>query len=255
MEIRCPSCHTLIQKENINEEEGWGFCDTCKDSFLLSDVPDNNELEKQESKLDEAQSLKDILHDSPKGVYIYEESDRITIGVKLRAIPISGIIGLFIAFIILVFTVGFIFGGFLPVIKSIADAGQNIWANPAIYFFIVFTVPVVFVFGGWIITIIMVIMGKMEVVLGKDSWVFTGIDKIGIKKTFDWKHVQRVYKRTWTTSRSRDRRRGIGIYNTHYEIVIQGKTKVNFGKILNDTYKKQFEYILLALQYYHKHRN
>ena len=253
MEIRCPSCHTVIQKENINEEEGWGFCNTCKDSFLLSDVPDNDELEKQEVKLDEAQSLKDIAHDSPKGVYIHEESGRITIGVKLCSIPVGGIIVLFIAFIIIVFTGGFIFGGFLPVIKSIADSGQNIWANPAIYFFIVFASPIVFVFGGWIITIIMVIMGKMEIVLGKDSWVFTGIGKIGIKKIFDWKHVQRTYKRTWTTQHSSDRSRRI--YNTHYEIIIQGKTKVNFGKILNGTYKKQFEYILLALQYYHKHRN
>jgi len=254
MEIRCPSCHTIIQKENIHEEDGYGLCDICKDFFLLSDVPDNNKLKEQEIKLAKAQSLKDVVKDSPKGVYINEESDRITIGINFNAKIISGIIFLLIGFVIVGFTGYFIFGGFLPVIKDIADSGQNIWANPAIYFFIVFAVPTVIVFGAWIVTVIMVIMGKMEIVLGKESWVFIGVGNIGMKKTFDWKSAKKVYKRTWETTRGRGSK---STTRTNYEIVIEGKdkSKVKFGKALNGAYQKQFEYILLALQYYHKHRN
>ena len=257
MEIRCPSCHTIIQKENINEEDGYGLCDICENSFLLSDVPDNNKLKEQETQLDEAQSFKDVLKDSPRGVYINEESGRITIGVNFSAITIKGIIVLLVGIIVIGFMGYFIFGGFLPIIKNIADSGGNIWANPATYFFIVFAIPVFIAFSAWLLSVIM-IMGKMEIVLGKESWVFTGIGKVGIKKTFDWKSAKRVYKRTWTISRSPSRNNNNrGATNTYYEIVIEGKgkNKVNFGKILNDTFKKQFEYILLALQYYHKHRN
>jgi len=91
----------------------------------------------------------------------------------------------------------------------------------------------------------------MEVVIGKDSWVFTGIKNTGIKNTFDWKSVRRVYKRTWEPTITSGGRRKTTI---RYEIIIEGKNKVNFGRILNGTYRKQFEYILLALQYYHKRR-
>jgi len=144
---------------------------------------------------------------------------------------------------------------FIPTIRDIAVSDRNILAHPVLYIFILITIPFVFVFGVWLISVLMAIFGKVEVVIGKDSWIFMGIKNMGIKKTFDWKSVRRVYKRTWETTHTS----GVGSggrrqTNIHYEIIIEGKKKVNFGKILNDTYKKQFEYILLALQYYHMHR-
>jgi hypothetical protein len=248
MEIRCPSCHTLIQKENIHEEEGYAVCDTCEHYFLLSDAPDTNELKKQEAKLEETRSFDEIVKNPPKGVYIQDKAGTITIGTKLRSI--TAYVTLSIVIIVTGFTGYYILGAFIPAIRDAGSDG-NIWAYPFLYIFILIAMPLVFVYCLWLISVLMVLFGKIEVVIGKDSWVFTGIKNTGIKNTFDWKSVRRVYKRTWEPTITSGGRRKTTI---RYEIIIEGKNKVNFGRILNGTYRKQFEYILLALQYYHKRR-
>jgi len=109
----------------------------------------------------------------------------------------------------------------------------------------------VIVLGAWIASIILAIGGKVEVVISSDSYVFTGIGKIGIKKKFIWSSVKKIYKRTWEKT-TRDRRSGRAS-TTHYkEIIIQTSTdKIGVGRVLDGLYNDRFEFLLTVLRYHH----
>ena len=64
MEIKCPSCQQSITKKDINEEEGYGLCETCQNHFLLSDISDEND-EKQSNKK-QKKSPEELVNDPPK---------------------------------------------------------------------------------------------------------------------------------------------------------------------------------------------
>ena len=246
--IICPDCDNPVKESDINTEDGYAFCDICKNSFPLSDVPDN-----QTGQSQKPQSVEDIFKNPPKEVYTNKYEDKIIIGTSTRSV--SGIVLLFIvAGGILWFMGSIIFGmlsWFIPHIKNSDGVLTYPPAYLLMFIFVLTSAGTLFLFGGFLISLLMAINGKVEVVLGKESYTFTGIGNIGITKKFDWQSVKKIYKRTWKTTGRRDSS-GRRTLRTHYEIIIEGESKVNFGRILQGLYDKQFNYILAALKYYHE---
>jgi hypothetical protein len=93
----------------------------------------------------------------------------------------------------------------------------------------------------------MAIAGKVEIVIGDDSYVFIGLGKIGIKRRFDWNSTIHIYE---------DKNNGNGFFqNNRYSssIFIEGKTRIKFGSGLKEDRKY---FLLTALKYfYSKNRN
>ncbi|MDR2517204.1 MAG: hypothetical protein LBC88_07480, partial [Spirochaetaceae bacterium] len=74
MKIICPNCNHLIEKENINVENDYGFCTICQNAFNISSLLNNNSIKGEISLYEE------IINNPPKGTWKYEDFDKITIG-------------------------------------------------------------------------------------------------------------------------------------------------------------------------------
>lgn len=195
-------------------------------------------------------SFEEIKENPPKGAYIYEDFDTITIGTSTGSL-VAAVLLLIIPGAILGFMCMFSYALLSVFIQQVHNAA-DIFSSPLTFLLALF---VLLTCGGSLllfililISLIMTISGKVEVVLGKDSYVFTGIGKIGIKKSFDRLSVKNVYKRRWITTRLDSSRRKTKRVN--YEIIIEENKKINFGKILQGLYEEQFHFILAALEYY-----
>ena len=256
MNIICPNCNNpVVDKEAINKEQGYALCDNCEISFLLSDVPDVDASGKQEP-----QSIEDNIKNPPKGAYINEYTEKTIIGTSLRSIPTNSNLIVFPVIVgVIVFMSMFSYAAITNWIIPIFTTG-GAFAYPPTYFYIILSllicISTMFLIGGFILTILMIIGGKVVVVLeGKNSYVFTGIGEKGIKKKFDWNSTKKVYKRVWTKTKNANSSRSNT--RTYYEIIIEekGKNKINFGGILQGLYDTYFHYILAALKYYHEKNN
>ncbi|MCL2284539.1 MAG: hypothetical protein FWC26_14590 [Fibromonadales bacterium] len=184
----------------------------------------------------------EIFKNPPKGVYINKLLGNITIGTNLRH-PSSIVLPIIVFGFILSFMGSMAYN---LLILLLAEPPEFLEIVPIL----LFAIPTLFLFGCLLICVLLFIGGRVEVVIkedGEGSFVFTGIGNIGKKKYFDWNKVKNIFKRTWKTKHKNG-------WRTHYEIIIEGDGKVNFGNILQGAYDKQFNYILAALKYYHEQK-
>ncbi|MDR0322487.1 MAG: hypothetical protein LBI28_13385 [Treponema sp.] len=226
MKIICPTCSHEIEKENINAEKDYVFCNMCQNAFKISDLLDTAGHNENETILAEK-----IIKNPPKGAWKYKDFNKLIIGATTRSLT-----ALFLVPFMIVWSGGSIGGIY---IMQMITGEFNLFLSLC---GIPFLIGSIFLLA----TTLMTVVGKVEIVIGDDSYVFTGVGKIGIKKRFDWKSVVRIYE---------DKNTVTGFFsNNRYSssIYLEGKTRIRFGNGLKEEHKY---FLLTALRYYHNIRN
>ena len=226
MKIICPACRRLVEKENINAEKDYAFCPVCQEAFMISALLQGDNGDQNETELFEK-----IMREPPRGTWKHEDFDKKTIGATMRS-PFA----FFLVPFMMVWSGGSLGGIYLTQLIS----GK--------FNLVISLIGLPFLLGSiifWSMTV-MTIAGKVEVIIGKDSYVFTGVGKLGIKKRFDWDSAVRIYE---------DKILPNGFFhNARYasSIFIEGKTRIKFGAGLREDRKY---FLLTALKYLHHKKN
>ena len=221
----CPVCNNKIEDENIIPEKDYAFCTVCQKDFSFTDffvVPDT---EKQET-------TEVFRNYQPPRTWIYEKPNEIIIGAVARNIVIGFIFFIFVI-ICVTFAIGIVFynaDGF--------KVSNIFWAIILLFF----SSPLV-VFG------LIFLIDKVEFVIGKESYIYEQQGIWGGKTEFDWSSVVKIYEKTIKVSKKRE---------TFIIIKLAEKTvKKSNGKLTNEISfgtaltKKQRQFLLNTLQYYH----
>jgi len=183
--------------------------------------PNSDDLNENEN-FDEIRLAREIMNNPPKGAWKREELGKIIIGSTTRSA-----IAFFLVPFMTVWSGGAIGGIY---VSQIINGEFNLFLS-------LFGIP--FLAGSiifWSVAL-MAIGGKVEVVIGKESYVFTGLGKIGIKRKFDWNSIVRIYE-----ERSRGR------HGHSSSIYMEGKTRVEFGNGLSEERKY---FLITTLKYLH----
>jgi len=226
----CPVCNHEIEDENMIPEEDYAFCTVCQKEFNFTDffiVPDTD-AEKQET-------TRFTGHYQPRKTWIHEKRDGVIIGAVARSIVkglllfIPAIICFFFAIFIVFFnsegfSIGYVFAGIF-----------------VLFFFLLFAV-----FGS------IFLLDKVEIGIGigKESYIYRKQGVLGAtKEMFEWNSVVKIYAKTIKVSKKPE---------TFITIKLAEKTVKNYhGKLTNEINfggaltKKQRQFLLNALQYYH----
>ena len=219
MNIKCPKCHKVIESNNINVEKDYAFCDACNEVFSVS-----KELS-DDFGLNPPHLMSKVMNNPPKGTWKHEDMNNVIIGASTRS-PIA----FFMVPFMIVWT-----GGSVGVLY-----GQQVISGEFDPFLSLFGVP--FIIGSvifWSLAL-MAIAGKVEVVIGADSYVFTGLGKIGKKKKFNWNSIIRIYENVPDSQ--------FNINNYGRAIFLEGETRIKFGSGLNE---KRRYYLVTVLKYMH----
>jgi hypothetical protein len=205
----------LIEKENINVEKDIAYCINCNNAFSISKLFNKN--------IDNGCSnyIESVINNPPKGTWKIENNDNIIIGASTKSI---------FAFFIVPFVtiwIGILLTGFV----------YNMIVKDFSIFLIIILIPffaVGIIFG---FLALKTVAGKIEICIGKNSYVFNGIGQIGFKQKFDWSSVVNIYEDGPNSSFGR---------NYYKFIYIEGKNRIKFGGELKEDRKY---YILNILKY------
>ena len=253
MKAMCPGCDNIIEKSNINLKTCNVYCEKCNSTHTMSEAFDHYALKKKELM---RKKLDNILENPPKRTYINEGPEKIVIGTSTRSL--LNLFILLIAFLLSGAVFSFSYGHLFTFVNYIRNTGDFL-TNPQTYLSLLFVLLCVPPIIGSVLILICIpiaINGKVEIVIGKESYIFTGIGKIGLKKKFDWDSVKRIYMHTFKVSTERMQPSGPKPKDTYHQIIIEckGNEKVKFGKYLRGGYFYELHYLLAALQYYHKQK-
>ena len=175
MKVTCPTCKHPIEQKNINVEKDVAFCSACSGAFAISAIVAKTQ-EGKEKKLAE-----EITNNPPPGAWKYKNFGNVVIGTTTR----SAMVFLFLPFA-LIFS-GVSLGGIY---------GQQITSGKFNAILSLFGIPFLIASVVLWIMVLCYLFGKVEITIGKESSVFTGIGKLGIRKKFDWNSVVRIYEST-----------------------------------------------------------
>ena len=164
--------------------------------------------------------MNSIAENKPKGTWKYKKNNSIVIGTSTRS-P-AAFFSMFFCIVMLSWIPKKNYG--LELLKQIL-IGEIDTA--------ILTYGIIYLFAFIIVLSVALrtIAGKIEVVIGANSYVFTGIGKIGIKNNINWDLVKNIYE----TKR-----------NQNQVIIIEEKKQLIFGSELND--ERRF-YLVTTLQY------
>ncbi|MDR3303301.1 MAG: hypothetical protein LBS86_02710 [Treponema sp.] len=172
----------------------------------------------------------------PRGTWIYETPDEIVIGAT-ECEP-TGVVLVLPAIVLIAASVGGMFWDGFTVSGLLVGM-----------LFLLLSCSL----GVFALTML---FGKVEVVIGKESYVFNSVFKIGKKEIFDWNTVITIYEQTITSPKSHPEScilikvAGPSIINVNNGTLTD---EVHFGGNLTDERRR---FLLNALQYYHhNHRN
>lgn len=208
MPIQCPSCREVVPASQINVSADLAVCAACNESFRASSVLD-------------ATASAAALAQPPPGTWLLDEPDRVVIGASTRS-PIA----FFLVPFMLVWSggsLGGIYGSQLA--KGEFSLLQSLFGIPFLLGSVLF----------WAVAL-MAIAGKVEVSLGPESSVFTGIGAFGWRRRFAWSGVRTI--RDEATYRSRGGRT--------LQIVLEGAQRISFGRGVSD---QRLYYVLNALKW------
>ena len=179
--------------------------------------------------------MKDKMENPPKGTWKYENYDNIIAGASTRS-PIA----LFLAPFMAVWSGGSIGGIYITqIISDKFNLMLSLFGLP----FLIGTVILLFI-------TLMTIAGKVEVVIGMDSYVFTGLGIVGRKKRFDWNSIVRIYESEPSHRTTETDHEDRGTVNRR-AIFMEGDTRIKFGSGLNE---ERRYYLVTELQYLHKNK-
>lgn len=198
MKIRCPKCKRVAPPDQVNMAMDLAFCTQCNDSFKISETVDQHIVNA------------DILREAPMGAWFKKEMGEIVVGASTRS-PMA-----FFLVPFMFFWTGSALGGIYA--SQITEGQFELGIS-------LFSIP--FIFGSIVLCTgtLMTIFGKVEVSIGKDSSVFTGIGSVGWTRHFDWSAVQTI----------RETGAHVGYPGSHDgAIALDGITRLKFGTGLNE---------------------
>lgn len=198
MKIQCPNCRNAVPPGQVNMANDLAFCPQCGDGFKISETIDLDTVNE------------DILLNPPAGAWYRKEFDSIVVGASTRS-PVA----FFLVPFMCVWSGGSL-GGIYG--SQIANGEFNLTAS---LFGIPFLLGTI-LFGS---IALMAVCGKVEVHIGRNSAVFTGIGRFGWTRRFDWSAVQSIREED-----SQVRYPG-GQPNA---IVLEGRERLKFGTMLNE---------------------
>ncbi len=204
MKILCPGCFERIPEDDLNIGKDLAYCRKCDEAFSVS------ELLRTTSKQDD-----DELLTPPKGAWFQETVYGFTVGATTRS-PVA----FFMVPFMLVWS-----GGSLGGIYGTQIASGEF--NPLLS---LFGIP--FLLGSilfWSLTLLY-IWGKVEVVVGSESYVFVGVGTIGWKRRFDWDEIESIRESSASGFSS----------NRYSAIYLEGQTRIKFGQYLSNESRKFF---------------
>jgi hypothetical protein len=221
MNVSCPQCGRVIEAANINVEKDFALCAACNNIFSLSEF-----LSGASGKRHASETVPGILKEPPRGVWKREYFDTTVIGATTRS-PIA----FFLVPFALVWSggsVGILYG--TQLVSGKFNLAFSLFGLP-------FLIGSLLLFSG----ALMALAGKIEVWIGRESFVFHGVGRLGIKKRFDWSSVTSIYEGmpsfgVFETSRGR-------------AIFIEGATRIKFGGGLTEERKY---YMVTALKCLHE---
>lgn len=197
--MKCPKCNATLKADRINVQTDIGQCVECNSLFKISE------------NFDHALDNNFDLNKQPKRTWVTSDYDTTVIGASTRS-PIA----FFLVPFMLVWSggsLGGIYGS--QYLSGEFDLVLSLFGIP-------FILGTVFFWG---ITLL-AIWGKVEVTMNNQGGtVFTGIGKLGIKKTFVWSDVATLKEKLES-----NRYRGSQVS----QLVFEGKKRVTFGSGLNE---------------------
>ena len=221
MEIICSNCNHLIEKENINVEKDYFFCNVCQNVLKISDLVNNDEI-----KLSN-----ELINNPPKGTWKHEDYNEKLIGSTTRS-PV--------AFVFVPFMTVWTGGSVGGIIHNMVIEGEfSLFLSLVCLPFLIVSIII------WKF-LLMTIAGKVEIFMGKEnSYIFRGIGKIGIKKRFDWTLVRNIY----------EEKKELNPFfpNNRYDFTIYMDEKTKMKVIMGLRHDRR-NYILSVLNYYKNKR-
>lgn len=228
MKMKCPVCDAAIPKKEI-DSAGYAFCTKCRRSFVFDGADIQNQAAAEPLGNQITEIPEEITKYPPRGTWLKQNAGRIVIGASTRSLTGAIFLVFFAAFwngLLIFMTVGTVGNVF-------AGSGISGWM---LLFLLPFWLAGIFVASQALMTL----FGKIEVVVGRDSYVFTGIGSLGAKKRFDWNAAESIYARTFTSQDSE------GGTTRRIYLFIDGGGQVKFGGQLSG--EKQ-SYIVEILKY------
>lgn len=198
MKIQCPDCKSSVPSDQVNMGTDLAFCEPCDNAFRISETIDLDSVSK------------DSLMEPPKGAWFIDEVDRVVVGASTRSA---------VAFFLVPFmcvwsggSLGGIYGS--QIVKGEFDLTMSLFGIPFVLGSLIF----------WALAL-MAIWGKVEVTIGNDSTIFTGIGSIGWTRRFDWSSVRTIREDTTRVQYPGSQQAAI---------VMEGKGRIKFGSALNE---------------------
>jgi hypothetical protein len=209
MQIQCPKCKQIAPPNQVNVATDIAFCPQCNEGFRISAAIDRDSVNEE------------ILQRPPRGAWFRQEVDKIVVGATTRS-PVA----FFLVPFMCVWSGGSL-GGIYG--SQIAKGEFNLTAS-------LFGIP--FILGSilfWTFAL-MAICGKVEVSIGRISYVFVGVGRIGWTRSFDWSTVQSI----------REDRINMNYPGGHQSVIVmEGKERLKFGSGLNE---KRIFFVLSVLK-------
>lgn len=195
MKIQCPKCKQIVPPDQVNMATDLAFCPLCNDGFKISEM------------IDQEPVSADVLRDPPKGAWLRKEMDRVVVGASTRS-PI--------AFFLIPFmcvwsggSLGGIYGS--QIAKGKFDLTMSLFGIP----FLLGTL----LFGS---IALMSAFGKVEVSIGRESFLFIGVGPFGWKRPFDWMAVKSIREDSIRLQRSN---------GSSYAVVMDGPQRLRITGI------------------------
>ena len=209
MKILCPRCHQRVPADQINISTDLAFCPPCNEGFKVSEVVDASPVNLQ------------VLDNPPSGAWLRREADKVVVGVSTRSPA---------AFFLVPFmcvwsgvSLGGIYG--TQIMKGQFNWGMSLFGIPFVLGSVLF----------WSLAL-MAICGKVEVTLGDNSSVFTGVGPLGWRRRFDWSAVQSIREESAGTGRNG---------GSQMAVILEGAERV---KVAAGVSEKRRYFLLTALK-------
>lgn len=197
MRIYCPECQQPVPADQINMGTDLAYCPECDLGFSISETFDQR-------------LSSEVLKNPPPGAWFRRMPDHVIAGASTRS-PVAIFLVPFMC-VWLSGAIGGIYG------SQLVSGNFNLQSS-------LFGIPFL-IFGTAFLSIaLMSVCGKVEVKIGKESFVFIGIGKLGWKRYFTWQSMTVIREDTSNFYTGN----GSGL-----NITLEGKERVKFGGSLSE---------------------
>ena len=179
MKLFCPNCNTLMSEENMNVNENICVCSTCNEVFRLSEIMDNDTVDKDVPDKNTVRKAEDLLSHPPEGAWAKNnDTGQVIVGVSAHSKD---------AVVFIVFA--FLFSG-------ASFFGYSQISKTANIVFSLFMMPFIFVSFFLIKRALYSLFGRVEITFTEDrhAHVFIGMGRSGKRYDINLKAVKKIFR-------------------------------------------------------------